>query len=219
MKSIPETVYYHYFNALIDGDKTTCMRIVQNLIDEDVEIKNIFTELLQRSMYRIGHLWEHNRTTIAKEHIATKITESILSLLYSKVTTTEKNGRKVVVSCVDKEFHELGPKMVSDFFELNGWESIYLGASTPDQELIETIKQIKPDLVGISNNFYINIIRLVKLINLIKHEFPDQEIIVGGQALGSGQHEILKQFKKVKYIGSLNELETYLNKSEFSIKS
>jgi hypothetical protein len=51
---------------------------------------------------------------------------------------------------------------------------------------------------------------LIKLIEAIKEEFPDQEIIVGGQALAEGRADQLSQFKNVNYITCLNGLEKYL---------
>ena len=130
---ISDAVYYHYLNALMDGDKGECVKIVTDLLEKNEDIKEIYTKLFQRSMYRIGYLWEHSKTSIAKEHIASKITESLISLVYPKIIEKEKNGKKVVISCIDKEFHEMGPKMVSDFFELYGWSSVFLGSNTPPQ--------------------------------------------------------------------------------------
>lgn len=187
---ISEANYLHYLSALLDGDKAECTRIVNTLLENNTDIKEIYTKLFQRSMYRIGHLWESNRSSIAEEHIATKITESLLNLVYPRIMETPRNGKKIVITCVDKEFHEIGPRIVSDFFELNGWESIFLGANTPANEVLNIIKDKQPDLVGISNSFYINVLRLVKMIELIIGEFPDQEIIVGGQALADDQNKV-----------------------------
>ena len=52
----------------------------------------------------------------------------------------------------------------------------------------------------------------VKLINAdeLQKEFPDLDIIVGGQALSEGKDELFKRFPKVKYLESLNDLEEYI---------
>jgi len=207
---ISDAVYYHYLSALLDGNKSECVRIVTDLLDGDENPKEIYIKLFQRSMYRIGDLWEKSRTSVAREHIASQITEDLLQLVYPKILEKEKIGKKVIISCIDKEFHELGPKIVSDFFELKGWDSIFLGSNTPQEEIINLIKEVKPDLLGISNNFYIHIVRLLKLIEQIKKEFPGLEIIIGGQALSNGHGISLKQFDNVKYIPSLNELESFI---------
>lgn len=207
---ISEANYLHYLSALLDGDKAECTRIVNTLLENNTDIKEIYTKLFQRSMYRIGHLWESNRSSIAEEHIATKITESLLNLVYPRIMETPRNGKKIVITCVDKEFHEIGPRIVSDFFELNGWESIFLGANTPANEVLNIIKDKQPDLVGISNSFYINVLRLVKMIELIIGEFPDQEIIVGGQALADDQNKVLSKFENVSYISGIDKLDEYI---------
>ncbi len=207
---ILESHYLHYLSALLDGNKEECTRIVITLLESGVPVKEIYTDIIKRSMYRIGQLWENDRTSIAREHQATKITETIISLIYPYILRVPKIDKKVIVTCTDKEFHELGARIVSDIFELNGWHSIFLGANTPKEELVRLIEEEKPDLVALSLNFYINIVRLIKEVELINERFPDLPIIVGGQGLSEGKHEILDKFANVKYISCLDTLEEYI---------
>ncbi len=207
---IPEVIYLHYMNALLEGDKKQCFQIVNNLIEEKTCIKDIYIGLFQRSMYRIGQLWEKERCSVAGEHIATKITESLVEFTVSKLADKKETDKVVIITCINKEFHELGARMVAGFFEVHGWNSIFLGSNTPQNELIELIKLRKPQVVGISNNFYINTGRLVQLIDLLKTEFPNLNIIVGGQSLADGRADCLCKFNDVRYINTLDELENYL---------
>jgi methanogenic corrinoid protein MtbC1 len=207
---ISEAVYLHYLNALLDGDKKQCLQIVQNLINNDVNIKEIYLELFQRSMYRIGSLWEKERCSIADEHIATKITEGLIELVSNSFTNEKRIGKLVLITCIDKEFHELGARMVAGFFEVNGWNTIFAGSNTPEQDIIRIIKEKQPDIVGISSSFYININRLIKLVQLINENFPAQEILVGGQALSEEHSGILSVYDKVSYITCINGLEKYI---------
>lgn len=207
---ISEAIYQHYLNALLDGDKKQCFHIVQNMITNGVSIKEIYMELLQRSMYRIGSMWEKERCTIANEHIATKITEGLIELVSNSFTDEKRIGKLALITCIDKEFHDLGARMVAGYFEACGWNTIFAGSNTPEQDIIRLINEKHPDIVGISSSFYININRLIKLVQLIKENFPSQEIIVGGQAL-SGEHAgILSAFGKVNYITCINGLEKYI---------
>ncbi len=207
---IPQSVYFNYLNSLMEGNKADCTKIVSQLIQDDVPVKEIYDEIFQKTMYRIGHLWENNRTTVATEHLASQITESLLSLVYPKILEQEKIGKTAIIACVDKEFHEIGPRIVSDFFELHGWHSYFLGSNTPRNDVIETIREKQPDVVGISNNFYINFVRLIKLVDDIKRLFPEQEIILGGQALNENIIESLDKYNNIKLLKSLDELEEYI---------
>lgn len=205
-----ESQYLHYLSALLDGNKEDCTRIIISMLESGVPVKEIYTDVIKRSMYRIGQLWENDRTSIAREHQATKITEIMISLIYPYILKVPKIDKKVIVTCTDKEFHELGARMVSDIFELNGWKSIYLGANTPKDELIRLIEEENPDVVAISINFYINIVRLIKEIELISEKFPDLQIVVGGQAFSNGNKELLEKYDNVKYISCLDSLEDFI---------
>lgn len=216
IKMISEAVYLHYLNSLLDGDKKQCSQIINNLINENVPLKEIYLQLFHRSMYRVGQMWEKERCTIADEHIATKITEGLLELVTSRFVQRESIGKKAVITCIDKEYHELGARMVACYFEVSGWDVIFLGSNTPHEEVLKVIREKQPDIVGISNSFYINVVRLIQLVQSILEEFPEQEIIVGGQALSEGRADGLSRFKNVKYITCLDELEKYLNGYQYN---
>ncbi len=207
---ISEAVYLHYLNSLLEGDKKQCIQIINGIMKDEACIKDIYINLFQRSMYRIGQMWEREKCSIGEEHIASKITESLIeyvSLHYSK----KEIGKTAIITGIDKEFHELGARMVAGYLEAIGWRVYFVGANIPNSEIIAMIKEKEPDLIGISSSFYINIVRLAKLINEIKDEFPHQQIIVGGQALADGRDEGLSRFKNVSYINSLDSLEKYLD--------
>ncbi len=46
--------------------------------------------------------------------------------------------------------------MVADIFELNGWDSHFLGANTPFDQMLAYIQDESPDLVGLSVSVYFN---------------------------------------------------------------
>lgn len=207
---IPESVYLHYLNSLLDGDKRECTQIVINLIDSGIQIKEIYTQLFQRSMYRVGQLWENEKCSISNEHVATRITESLIEYVGTHYSNCSCCGKKAIITCVDKEFHELGARMVAGYLGAHGWNVLFVGSNIPQKEIICLIKEKKPDVIGISNNFYVNVVRLLKLIEQINAEYSEAEIIIGGQALANGKADELIHQKNVKYICSLDSLEEYL---------
>jgi len=207
---ISEAVYLHYLNSLLEGDKKQCLQIVVNLLEQKVSLKDIYLDIFQRSMYRIGQMWENERCSVATEHIATKITESLVEITSVYGPDEKRIGKSAVITCIDKEFHELGARIVSGFMNALGWDTVFMGSNTPQVDIINFVREYKPDILGISNNFYINIGRLAKLIDRVKSEFPEQEILVGGQALTKVNCECFSKYENVLYIPNLNELENYL---------
>lgn len=204
---IEESVYETYLEALLAGKRSTCREIVQQLLNADIALKNLYSNLFQRSMYRIGELWENNRITVANEHLATSITESLLNLAYPYVFSTKRIGKKAVISCSSNEFHQIGGKMVADILELNGWDGHFLGANTPPEDMVQFIQDTKPDLVGLSLSILSNIDNLRRSIDVVKTHFPNMNLLIGGQAFQWGGIDTIKKYSGAEYIPSLDDLE------------
>lgn len=207
---IKESIYLEFLDALTRGEKTICHQIVTDTLNEGVCIKEIYLQIFQKALYQIGRMWEQGKMNIADEHMATQIIECLLSR--HSFTLSGKNcGHSVVITCIDKEFHLLGAKMVANMFELNGWNVFFMGSSSPGKEVLRTIADKKPDVVGISFSFYLNYLRFLELLESVILAFPNQEVVVGGQGLtASLQLKLKTDYPKVKYISCINALDEYI---------
>jgi methanogenic corrinoid protein MtbC1 len=212
MNKIKQSHFLDFYNNLIEGNKDRCSEIVKDLLDEGVDLKEIYVELFQKALYRIGKLWDKNEITIPEEHMATQIIEALLSK-FSPAVSADSN-LKVVVTCIDKEFHDIGAKMVANIFELNGWKTFYLGASVPLRELTKFINNSDPQIIALSWSLYLNLARFLEMIDTLTKLFPTKKIIVGGQALAENSTQLLKKYNNVLHIQSIYELDEYL-KSNF----
>ncbi len=208
---IDEKLYATYLTSLLDGKRSKCHDIVQKLLDDRIDIKKLYTNLFQRSMYRVGELWENNRITVATEHLSTSITESLLNLAYPSIFARERIDRKVVISCAANEFHQIGGKMVADIFELNGWDGYFLGANSPIEETARFIHETRPDIVGFSLSILSNLDHLKGGIEVFRSDFPNLDLLIGGQAFRWGGIDTIKQYAGTEYIQSLDDLEKMIN--------
>ena len=205
---INENTYNTYLNSLLAGRRLECQKIVQDLLDANIEIKELYSQLFQKSMYKIGELWENNRITVANEHLATAITENLLNLVYPSLFATERIGKKAVISCSANEYHQVGGKMVADILELNGWDGYFLGANTPHDDMAQYIHDNKPDLVGLSLSILSNINNLKRAIEVVRTDFPNIDLLIGGQAFRWGGLSTIKKYKGTELISTLGELES-----------
>lgn len=204
---IDENLYQGYLKALLAGQRAECHATVQGLLDSGIEIKELYDHLFQRSLYQVGELWEQNKISVAKEHLATSITEGLLNLVYPRIFATERVGKKAVVSCGANEFHQIGGKMVADILELNGWDGHFLGANTPIEDLLNHVEDVQPDIVALSLSILSNKEALIRSIDSIQGDFPQMDILVGGQAFRHGGTGFLKNYSNVEFLPSLRALE------------
>lgn len=159
---------------LLNGERQRGMDLVNELLAENRGVQQIYEEVIKPAMYKVGELWEAGTISVASEHLASAIVESILGQLYYRVITSSgRKGKVAVISSVEQEVHQIGAKMVSDVFELNGWTSHFLGANTPIEELIKFLEKINPNTLGLSVSINLHIYYLEKTIKKVREKFPE----------------------------------------------
>jgi len=205
-----QPIHKEFLHALILGKHSLCSRLVRAYLEEQISIKELYEKIITKALYDVGELWEYNKISVATEHLASAIVEAILNQLYLEIISNEKRGKTVIAACVENEFHQIGIKMISDIFEINGWNALFLGSNTPTSELISFIKLRNPDLLAISLSLYFNLPGLEKMIQKVQKEFPDLPILVGGQAFQHGGKDIIMKYDNLVFEPDLNSTEIFI---------
>jgi MerR family transcriptional regulator, light-induced transcriptional regulator len=202
-------VYSDFLQGLKTGNRRLCSGIVQDLLDE-VEVEDLYFDLLQTALYEIGSLWETNQISVASEHMATAIVEGILNQIFPQLDGAESIGKKLVMACAQNEHHQVGPKIIADYFEYKGWQTYFIGADTPTSELVRSVAEIKPDVMGLSVSIAFNVDDLLQAVNALTQEFAHLEIIVGGRGLEFTNLDAFKEYSQVRLLMSLSDTKAYL---------
>jgi methanogenic corrinoid protein MtbC1 len=139
--------------ALLNGDRRQAIEIVSQLIKAGQSLIEIDVFLIQAALVSIGLKWQKNQVSVTQEHLATATAQTVMADSFSKSAFPPLNGKRVLLACIEGNEHAVGLRMVSDAFELDGWNVQYLGANAPTRALIEQVTDWKPDLVGLSISF------------------------------------------------------------------
>lgn len=145
-------------------------------------MREIYLHVFQAAQYEVGRLWQTNQLIVAQEHYCTAATQLIMSQLYPYVFASEKTGGTLVATCVAGDLHEIGIRMVTDFFEMDGWNTYYLGASTPAQAVVDTVVQHQAQVLAISATISGHLRGVDELIRRVcaQPACRDVKILVGG---------------------------------------
>jgi methylmalonyl-CoA mutase cobalamin-binding domain/chain len=105
-----------------------------------------------------------------------------MSQLYPHIFNTHKVGRRLVATCASEELHEIGMRMVADFFEMEGWDTYYVGANTPASSILQTLRERQADVLGISSTMHYHVTAVKALIDQVRASGLGQrvKILVGG---------------------------------------
>ncbi|MEO6235967.1 MAG: cobalamin-dependent protein [Vicinamibacterales bacterium] len=171
-----------YMAALRKGERHLASRLVLDAFAAGLPVRDIYLHIFQPAQREVGRLWQLNQITVAEEHYCTAATQLIMSQLYPHVFASEKHGGTLVATCVAGDLHEIGLRMVTDFFEMDGWNTYFLGASTPAQAVVDAVVQQGAQVLAISATMPSHLRRVEELIRLVRAHSAcgDVMILVGG---------------------------------------
>ncbi len=172
-----------YLGCLLKGNRREAEKVIFDAVESGAPVQDIYLHVFQASQYEIGRLWHSGEVSVAQEHYCSAVTERIMSQLYPEIFSTRRIGRTYVGGCVGGELHQIGARMVADFFEADGWDTVYLGANAPASGIIEAAGRNKADILGISCTMSFHRSAVEKLVNELRgsRTIPKNlKIIVGG---------------------------------------
>jgi methanogenic corrinoid protein MtbC1 len=171
-----------YLDLLIDSKRSDAGKMILDMAENGVPVKDIYLDIFQMTQYEVGRLWQIGKITVAQEHYCTAATQLIMSQLYDYIFQSENFEKTFIGTCVSGELHEIGIRMLSDLLEMEGWDTYYLGANMPPESIVESIISEEADLVGISATMTFHLSKAEKLIKTIRAEpkCDRAKIIVGG---------------------------------------
>jgi methanogenic corrinoid protein MtbC1 len=157
-----------YLDTLRRGERAIANRLILDAVTQGVRVKDIYLHVFQTSQQEVGRLWQMNQMSVAEEHYCTAATQFIMSQLYSAIFNTDKNGHRLVATCVGNELHEIGLRMTADFFEMEGWDTYYLGSNIPTSSIVEILAEHRADILAISVTKTFHIRLVVDLIDRVR---------------------------------------------------
>jgi len=186
-------LYEQIQSCLSQEDKHGCINIVlDELSNSRIDIVTLYKEILTPALREKYCPGSNKEICIWEEHVRTSIIRTIIECCYTYVINERDNKYhsalkgNVIVVCPTEELHEIGARMVSDFFTLSGFDTIFVGANTPQFEIIEAIEHIKPTYVAVSVTCYYNLLAARKtiksIIDIRSKSGLDFTIIIGGYA-------------------------------------
>lgn len=171
-----------YLQSLLRGERHTANKLIMDAVAKGTSVQDLYLQIFEPTQHEIGRLWQMNEINVAQEHACTAATQQIMSQLYPYIFGSEKTRGTLVATCVSGDLHEIGARMVCDFFELDGWHTHYLGANVPTPSVIQTLVQYQANVLAISATITYHVFAVEALIVAVRRtpECHGVKILVGG---------------------------------------
>jgi len=180
-------------SALEDRDRQSAVQAALSAVrDGSISIPALYVDVLSPLLGSIGSAWSHGTERVWEEHYASHTIRTIIESLYldvqAQVTTLDRRGVSVLLACPPREQHELGLRMLSDRFELGGYDVTFLGADTPLAEITAAANATGASLVALSISTVFERVELRLFVDTLRKQLPGVRIVVGGPAFSLDRH-------------------------------
>ena len=94
-------------------------------------------------LHELGAGWERGEISVAQEHFASNLLRG--RLLGLARGWDRGSGPRAVLACPPGERHDLGLVIFGLALREHGWRITFLGADTPPDTLVETVRRLEPE--------------------------------------------------------------------------
>ena len=161
-------LFKQYLEHLFGGKRAEARETIMAAQDRGVPASKLLKTVIWPAMEQADRLYRDDQISAITERMAMRINRMMADQLQGYLRREPKSGQRVVVTCGQGEVEELGAQITADLFEARGWSVWFLGSGVPNDEILEFIGKIGPDLLCIYGERAEGVPNLRKLIDLIR---------------------------------------------------
>ena len=201
--------------AIRDGDEEKSREFSNEAIQRGFHISNVFNMGVLETIKRIGDEFGRGNVFLTELVMATEAAKNAMAILLPEMLKQKveiPRMGKVLIGTVAGDIHDLGKNLVAAILRANGFEVIDLGIDVATNTFIEKVKELKPDILGLSAMVTTTMPEQKKIIDALEEADLREKIkvIIGGasidaawterigaDALGLDLSDALKKCKKL----------------------
>ena len=169
--------------GVIDGLVDEVRENVQKAIEEGITAKEILDEGLIAGMDEVGVLFKDGEMFVPEVLVSAKAMQAGMEIIKPLL---KESGAKmtgtVLTATVEGDLHDIGIKLVGMMLEGAGFAVENIGVDVPAQVIVDRVKELKPDILGLSAMLTTTMTNMKTVIEQLKEEGLDEglHVMVGG---------------------------------------
>ena len=167
------------YKKLTEGNIHDALKIHEEYV-KIFNTSDFFDRILKPVMYKIGDDWSTNKISIATEHVASNVAQTLVKIIMDQVSGTGKK-KKILICVPQGEEHHLGCDVLETYLTLKGFKVYNIGTSMPTESILSFIENNKPDVILISITLEDNLAAGQRLVRKLEDQY-NIPILIGGFA-------------------------------------
>ena len=192
---------------------------VLEIVNQDIDAGRDPLELVEEArlgLEEVGNKFETGEFFLIELIRAAQVFQAaadVFNPAIKKMHGDAESKGKMVIGTVAGDIHDLGKNIVKTWLECKGIEVIDLGVNVPTEQIVESIREHKPQVLGLSALLTASVPEMNKVVSLLEEAGlrDDLKIICGGGIVGEVREEMKADYVTVDANEGVKVIESWLN--------
>lgn len=148
-----EELFQKMSQSILDGDSDAAVALARQAIDAGIDPLDAITKGFVLGVNQVGESFACGQAFLPELVMAGEAMKAAVATLepeMQKRGTVRQVFGKVVLATVEGDIHEIGKTLVGTMLSASGFQVYDLGVDVPSAKIIEKVKEVDADLVGLS---------------------------------------------------------------------
>ncbi len=177
LEKLREAVWYF--------DEDEVKRLSEEAVKTGLDPVEVLEEGLAKALREVGNRFGNGEAFITELIASAQVMEAGAEILNREIVkrgVTRKSVGKILIGTVEGDIHSIGKNIVKTMLTAAGFEVIDLGADVKSEEIVKKVKELKPDILGLSSLMTTTMVKQKEVIDELKKAGlrENVKVIVGG---------------------------------------
>ncbi len=167
---------------LLNGEREKLQNLIEQKLKNSTPLE-ISQKVLGTAMNEIGELYSKKKIYLPHLILSAETAKPVFEKLNEMSDTSIESVGKVLLATVEGDVHDIGKKIVGTVLASGGFEIIDIGKDRTSKEIVNEVKNYKPDILGLSAMMTTTVGKVKEVAELLKDEGITIFLISGGASM------------------------------------
>lgn len=151
---MPSSILDDLKAAVIEGDTEKSMDLAKLAIDSGIPPLDAITMGLTKGVKEVGDGFSRGEVFLVELIMAGDAMKAGMTVLLPQIKASKTeivSKGLVMIGTVQGDIHSIGKDIVGTLLEAEGFEVINIGEDIPSNTIVEKVRTLKPDVLGLSS--------------------------------------------------------------------
>lgn len=184
-----DVILLKLYKAVVEGQVEEAELAAKEALKAMYDPLKVIEEGLSKGIREVGDRFSRGELYLPELMISAEAMKAGMRILLNKIKRQKKEIKysgRIVLGTVAGDIHDIGKSLMGTFLAANGYEVIDLGADVPAETFIDKVRELKPDILGLSALMTTTMLEQRRVIEALERAgLRDKvKVIIGGASTG-----------------------------------